>query len=94
MIEVKSTLSGETKVDLKPNHLYMIDWSKLESVNDLVLILASMGVVFPSDHPNIEQLIKFLNVDNPIPIAKQPQSNIEERLFKEHTEEKIFNKTI
>jgi hypothetical protein len=77
MVELVSTLNGERKV--KEGYMYMIDFSKLESVNDLILILASMGIVFPYDHPNIEQLGKFLNVDNPIPLPKQ--DNIENRIF-------------
>lgn len=92
MIELQSTLNGETKVDLKPNHLYMIDWSKLNSVNDLILILASMGIVFPTDHPNIQQLAKFLNTDNPIPM-EQPKKQPFVPLDKLDTplEQRIFN---
>jgi hypothetical protein len=79
MIEVVSTLDGQSKVEVKEGYMYMIDFSKLNSVNDLILILASMGIVFPYDHPNINQLGKFLNIDNPIPLPKQ--SNIEDRIF-------------
>ena len=48
----------------------MIDFSKLNSVNDLILILASMGIGFPAEHPNIGQLKGFLNLDNPISLDK------------------------
>jgi len=72
MIELKGTL--EPKTELKENHLYMIDFSKLNSVNDLVLILASMGIGFPSDHFNIEKLKPFLNMENPIPMQAPKQS--------------------
>ena len=68
MIELQSTLNGETKVEVKEGYMYMIDFSKLQSVNDLILILASMGIVFPYDHPNINGLGKFLNLNNPIPM--------------------------
>jgi len=67
MIELQSTLDG-TSTELKPNHLYPIDFSKLNSVNDLILILASMGIGFPSDHPHIDKLKPFLNLDNAIPL--------------------------
>ena len=73
MIELQSSLNGETKVEVKEGYMYMIDFSRLQSVNDLILILASMGIVFPYDHPNIEQLSKFLNVTNPIPLPNQQQ---------------------
>lgn len=46
--------------------IYMVDFSKMTSVNDMVLILASMAIAFPGTHPNIEQLKPFLNLDNPI----------------------------
>lgn len=74
MIELKSTL--EPKTELLPNHLYMVDWSNLTSVNDLIFILASMGIGFPSDHPNIEQLKPFLNLRNPISTQNPNPSGI------------------
>ena len=53
------------------NAVYMVDWSKMTSVNDMVLILASMAIGFPGNHPNIQQLKPFLNLENPI--KQQPQ---------------------
>lgn len=81
MVELVSTLNGDTQKEVKEGYMYMIDFSTLTSVNDLILILASMGIVFPYDHPNIKQLSKFLNVDNPIPLPTQQKSNVEERIF-------------
>jgi hypothetical protein len=46
--------------------VYMVDWSKMTSVNDMVLILASMAIGFPGNHPNIQALKPFLNLQNPI----------------------------
>ena len=69
MIEVKSSLNSlSEKTEVMEGYMYMIDFTKLTSVNDLILILASMGIVFPFDHPNIGQLGKFLNLNNPIPM--------------------------
>ena len=75
MIEVKSSLNSlSEKTEVKEGYMYMIDFTKLTSVNDLILILASMGIVFPFDHPNIGQLGKFLNLNNPIPLpTEQPK---------------------
>ena len=82
MIEVKSSLNSlSDKADVKEGYMYMIDFSKLTSVTDLILILASMGIVFPYDHPNINQLGKFLNLNNPIPLPTQ-EPNLEDRIFK------------
>ena len=53
--------------------VYMVDWSKMQSVNDMVLILASMAIGFPGNHPNIQQLKPFLNLQNPIKPQGQPE---------------------
>lgn len=70
MIEVASTLEG-TPIELKPNHAYLVDFSSLKSVNDLILILSAMGISFPSDHPFINEVKPFLNLDNPFPLEQQ-----------------------
>jgi hypothetical protein len=66
MSNTKTTLQTEEKVDM--NALYLIDFSKITSVNDLVLILASIGFQFSPHHPHFEQLKPFLNLDTPLPI--------------------------
>lgn len=49
---------------------YMIDWNKLQSVNDLVLILQMLGIAFPGNHPGIKQIQQFLDFNNPIALDK------------------------
>jgi hypothetical protein len=77
---IKATLNGTTSIN--PNKMYLIDFSKLNSVNDLVLILSAMSIAFPGDHPHIEVLKPFLNTDNPMdipnraPQPKQPEFNL------------------
>jgi hypothetical protein len=71
MIELQSTLNGETK-KVEPNKMYVVDFSKMQSVNDLMVVLSALGITFPSDHPLIEHLTPFLNLDNPIDLPKQP----------------------
>jgi hypothetical protein len=68
----KTTLDG-TPVGVDSNKLYLIDFSKLNSVNDLILILASMSIAFPGNHPHIEALKPFLNTDNPMDIPNRQQ---------------------
>ena len=58
------------------NAVYMVDWSKMTSVNDMVLILASMAIGFPGNHPNIQALKPFLNLQNPIKREPQPNTQI------------------
>jgi hypothetical protein len=72
MEETTFSLEGtQTEVDV--NAIYMVDWSKMTSVNDMILILASMAIGFPGSHPNIEQLKPFLNLQNPIKQQGQPE---------------------
>ena len=73
METTKISLAGtEPKID--PNSIYMVDWSKMQSVNDMVLILASMAIAFPGNHPNIEMIKHLLNLEQPVPqqpVAKE-----------------------
>jgi hypothetical protein len=71
MIEVKSTLTGTT-TEIKEDHAYLVDFSKLNSVNDLILVLSGMGISFPGNHPFIQQIKPFLNLENPFPL-EQPK---------------------
>ncbi len=73
MEETKFTLAG-TEKQFDANAAYLIDFSKLTSVNDLVLILSCMGFTFAGTHPYIDQIKPFLNLDNPIyPGGKMPE---------------------
>ena len=54
--------------------VYMVDWSKMTSVNDMILILASMAIGFPGNHPNIGQLKPFLNLETPLKREPQPET--------------------
>lgn len=64
-------LAGTQEVD--PNAAYLVDFSKLTSVNDLVTILACMGFTFVGSHPYIDQVKPFLNLENPMyPGDKKP----------------------
>jgi hypothetical protein len=59
------SLAG-TENQIDPNAAYLIDFSKLTSVNDLVLILSCMGFTFSGTHPYIDQLKPFLNLEQPV----------------------------
>ena len=54
--------------------VYMVDWSKMTSVNDMILILASMAIGFPGNHPNIGQLKPFLNLETPLKREQQTET--------------------
>ena len=70
MEQTTFTLDG-VQPQIDANAVYMVDWSKMTSVNDMILILASMAIGFPGNHPNIQALKPFLNLQNPI--KKQSQ---------------------
>jgi len=65
MEETTISLAG-TQKQFDPNAAYLIDFSKLTSVNDLVLILSCMGFTFVGTHPYIDQIKPFLNLDHPV----------------------------
>jgi hypothetical protein len=68
MIEVKSTLTGDKEID--PKKAYIVDFSKLQKPEDLVLVLSGLGITFPGDHPIVPHIKQFLNLDNPIDIPQ------------------------
>lgn len=69
METVKGTLEfgSAPQPQIDENALYLIDFTKITSVNDLVLILASVGFSFSPHHPHFNNIKPFLALDNPIP---------------------------
>ncbi len=68
METTKISLAGtEPKID--PNSIYMVDWTKMQSVNDMVLVLASMAIAFPGNHPNIEMIKHLQQVVLPLGLS-------------------------
>lgn len=65
------------QLEVDPQSIYMVDWNKMQSVNDMVLILASLAIAFPGSHPNIELLKPFLDLNNPVNQTMQSAKNIE-----------------
>lgn len=61
--EIKETVEGEVQVQ---DAFYAIDFTKMNSVSDLVLVLAAMGITFHSSHPHFDRVKQFLALDNPI----------------------------
>ena len=61
--EIKLAID-ESKVDKEA--LYFIDWQKVKNVNDLLLIIASLGMSFSPTHPACEQINFLADLDRPI----------------------------
>ena len=76
METIKANIDGTVRLD--ENSVYLIDFSKITSVNDLVLILASVGFSFSPHHPNFKSLAPFLALENPIPVNRPIQAEQKE----------------
>jgi hypothetical protein len=86
MSQITSAVSGSSFLDIngvlnpgqtpQSDKAYMIDWTKLTSVNDLVLILSMLGIAFPGNHPGIIQIKQFLDFNSPIDISNAPTTQV------------------
>ena len=56
----------ETKLNKDEEIFYFIDFSKLNNVEDLVTVLASMGFGLSNKHFNFEKVKQFLDLDRPV----------------------------
>jgi hypothetical protein len=65
----------ESKVD--KDALYFIDWQKVKDVNDLLLIIASLGMSFSPSHPAWDQIKYLADLDRPIKQG-QPQPTMKD----------------
>ena len=63
-MEQKTTIKLDRNID--KDALYFIDWSKLRDVNDLVLIIASLGISMSPMHPAWEQIEHLMDLDRPV----------------------------
>jgi len=46
--------------------LYLIDWEKVKTPNDLMLIVASLGISFSPLHPAWDMIKGFIDYTNPV----------------------------
>jgi hypothetical protein len=70
----KATLDFGAPKQADPNALYLVDFTKLNSVNDLVVVLSAMGISFAGTHPHFEVVKPFLNLNQPIYMQQQPEA--------------------
>jgi hypothetical protein len=61
---IKANLDGTPAID--KDALYYIDFSKLQRIEDLILILAAIGFTFSPMHPHFELLQPFMNLGQPL----------------------------
>jgi hypothetical protein len=68
----KANLDGtpvQPTIDM--NSLYLVDFSKCQSVNDLMTILSVVGFQFSPSHPGFQYIQQFLALDKPMPMHPQ-----------------------
>jgi hypothetical protein len=63
-MEQQTTIKLDRQIDKEA--LYFIDWSKLKDINDLVLIIASLGISLSPTHPAWSQIEHLMDLDRPI----------------------------
>jgi hypothetical protein len=78
MITEKANLDGTPVDTIDKDSLYMVDFSRCTNVNDLMIILSSIGFTFSPYHPGFETLKPFLDLSKPIP-ARQPIPQTEQK---------------
>lgn len=67
-METKITLAG-TQTQIQQDAVYLVDWSKLKSIEELIMLLASIGFSFSPQHPQFANIQHLLALDNPIKIG-------------------------
>jgi len=80
MSEQQQTTIKLAGTEIDKEALYLVDFSKISSVNDLVKIFACIGFTFSPYHPHFDELKPFLNLENPLPIPGQPQQPVKSDL--------------
>lgn len=66
-----------TEKEINKDYAYPVKWSNLKNVNDLIFVLACLGVAFPGNHPQIQDLKQFLDLDSPIPTSLTQKTDVE-----------------
>ena len=54
------------KIDLDQELFYFVNWSKVENVEQMVLILQAMGFGISSKHVHFNKIEQFLDLDHPV----------------------------
>jgi hypothetical protein len=78
-----------TENQINVNSAYLVDFTKVETPNDLILILSGLGMAFPGNHPLINQLKPFLNLESPLPLQGLQESTKSQRPTEEKVELKL-----
>jgi hypothetical protein len=61
-----ATGSMDFQIKKDAETFYYVNFSKLTNVNDLMLVLASMGFGISDKNPGFEKIQQFLDLDRPV----------------------------
>lgn len=73
MQETKITLDNPILPKPDMDSLYLVDWNKVTSVNELMKIIASLGVSFSPHHPGWNMIKHLMDYDNPVNQNPEPK---------------------
>jgi hypothetical protein len=62
----QSTGSLDFTTKKEEEFFYFVEWSKVQNVEQMVLILQAMGFGISSKHVHFESIKEFLNLDYPV----------------------------
>ena len=75
MEQTRTTLVGSLD-DFNPDQtekLYLIDFSKITNVNELVMCIASIGLTISNKNPMFNNVKQFLVLEQPFEVPNQTQ---------------------
>lgn len=64
---VKTTLDGTPAI--QQDAVYLVDFSKMQRVEDLVIVLQAVGFSFSPQHPQFNNIQHLLDLERPIQIG-------------------------
>jgi hypothetical protein len=76
MDTIKATLDGKPAVD--NDSVYLVDFSKMQRVEDLITVLAAVGFSFSPMHPQFQNIVHLLDLNRPIKIGQPQQTPAKE----------------
>ena len=73
-METTTTIKLDKNID--KDALYFIDWSKLKDINDLIMIIASLGISMSPMHPAWSQIEHLMDLDRPVKPGQPNQTEM------------------
>ena len=67
MDTIKATLDGTPVI--QQDAVYLVDFSKMQRVEDLIIVLQAVGFSFSPQHPQFNNIQHLLDLDKPIQIG-------------------------